>query len=81
MVVAAAPAVAQNAQRFNGGPYWCYVMATTDVFDLNDHTRIIANLQPGKWYLAKREVGGWVHVVANEGSEGWVTQTSVHRQG
>ena len=26
-------------------------------------------------------VSGWVHVVANEGSEGWVTQTSVHRQG
>ena len=65
----------------NGGPYWCYVMAPTDVFDLNDHTRVIANLQPGTWYLAKREASGWVHIVAREGAEGWVAQASVHRQG
>jgi hypothetical protein len=65
----------------DAGPYWCYVMAPVDAFDLNDHTRIIATLQPGTWYLAKREVSGWVHVVAGEGAEGWVAQGSVHRQG
>lgn len=65
----------------NGGPYWCYVMAPVEVFDLNDHTRVIASLQPGTWYLAKRDVSGWVHVVAREGAEGWVAQSAVHRQG
>ncbi len=60
-------------------PYWCYVMAQTDVFDLNDHTRTVASLEPGNWYLAKRELGGWVHVVAEDGSEGWVAQGAVHR--
>ena len=64
----------------NGEPYWCYVMAPSEVFHLDDHTRVVATLQPGKWYLAKREVGGWVHVVIGEGSEGWVPSPSVHRQ-
>ena len=65
----------------DGGPYWCYVMAPVEVFDLNDHTRIVATLEPGTWYLAKRDVSGWVHIVAGEGAEGWVAQASVHKQG
>lgn len=62
-------------------PYWCYVMAPTDVFDLTDHTKRAATLVPGTWYLAKRTVGGWVHVVVSDGTEGWVAQHAVHRQG
>ncbi len=63
------------------GPYWCYVMAPTDVFDLTDHTKTIAELAPGNWYLAKRTLSGWAHVVAAEGSEGWVAEGAIHRQG
>ncbi len=62
-------------------PHWCYVLAPTDVFDLTDHTKTIAVLEPGNWYLAKRTLGGWVQVVAAEGSEGWVAQGAIHRQG
>jgi hypothetical protein len=62
-------------------PYWCYVMAPTDVFDLTDHTTTVAMLIPGTWYLAKRTIGGWAHVVASEGQEGWVAEGAIHRQG
>lgn len=60
------------------GPYWCYVMAPTDVFDLTDHTRTVAELKPGNWYLAKRTLGGWAHVVADEKIEGWVAEGAIH---
>jgi hypothetical protein len=63
------------------GPYWCYVMAPTDVFDLTDHTKTIAAMQPGNWYLAKRTLGGWAHVVVADGVEGWVAEGAIHRQG
>jgi len=63
------------------GPYWCYVLAGVEVFDLRDHTAQVATLTPGTWYLAKRTMGGWVHVVAGEGVEGWVAGHAVHRQG
>jgi len=56
-------------------------MAPTDVFDLTDHTKTIAELEPGNWYLAKRTLSGWAHVVADEGIEGWVAQGAIHRQG
>jgi hypothetical protein len=62
-------------------PYWCYVLAATDVFDLTDHTQTVASLSPGTWYLAKRTIGGWAHVVASDGLEGWVAESSIHRQG
>jgi len=64
-----------------GGPYWCYVMAPTDAFDLTDHTRTVAVLEPGTWYLVKRALGGWAQVVAAEGSEGWVAEAAIHREG
>jgi hypothetical protein len=63
------------------GPYWCYVMAPTDVFDLTDHTKTIAAMSPGNWYLAKRTLGGWVHVVVADGAEGWVAEGAINRQG
>lgn len=63
------------------GPFWCYVMAPTDLFDLTDHTRTVATLVPGTWYLAKRVVGGWAHVAAGDGTEGWVAQGAIHRHG
>lgn len=77
----ATPTGADRPVSSDGGPYWCYVMAPVEVFDLNDHTKIVATLQPGTWYLAKRAISGWVHIVAGEGAEGWVAQASVHRQG
>jgi len=60
------------------GPFWCYVMAPTDVFDLTEHTSTVAELTPGNWYLAKRTLGGWAHVVADENVEGWVAEGAIH---
>ncbi len=62
-------------------PYWCYVLAEVDVFDLTDHTRVVAKLMPGAWYLCKREVGGWAHVSSGDGPDGWVAAASINRQG
>ncbi len=61
-------------------PYWCYVTAPTDVFDLIDHTRTIAVIEPENWYLAQRTLGGWVQVVTAAGTEGWVAEGAIHRR-
>ena len=63
------------------GPAWCYVLAPVDVFDLDDHSKTVGVLRPGSWYLAKRQVGGWVQVAVGEGIEGWVPHGSIHRHG
>jgi hypothetical protein len=63
----------------SAAPYWCYVLADIDVLDLRDHTRVVGHLKPGNWYLAKREVGPWLHVATREDTEGWVARTSVRR--
>ncbi len=63
------------------GPSWSYVLAPVDVFDLADHSRTVATLHPGTWYLAKRQVGSWVQVAVGEGVEGWVPAASIHRHG
>ena len=73
--------VPRPAPEVGSEPYWCYVMAPVEVFDLADHTRVVARLEPGTWYLAKREVGGWAHVVSTAGGEGWVARQALHRQG
>lgn len=65
----------------SAAPYWCYVLADIDVLDLRDHSRVVGHLKPGNWYLARREVGPWLHVSAGEDTEGWVALTSVHRHG
>lgn len=65
----------------SAAPYWCYVLAETDVLDLRDHSRVVGHLQPGNWYLAKREVGPWLHVSTSGGTEGWVARSAVHRHG
>jgi hypothetical protein len=62
-------------------PFWCYVMAVVEVLHLDDHTRVVATLRPGTWYLAKREVSGWAQVVAAEGVEGWVPRQALRREG
>jgi hypothetical protein len=78
----AQPVAPDEDQAAAGGePYWCYVMTTVDVVDLRDHTRVVARLEPGAWYLAKREAGGWAHIVSTGGGEGWVPSRSLHRQG
>ena len=63
------------------GPFWCYVMTDTEVLHLDDYTRVVAVLQPGIWYLAKREVSGWAQVVGADGTEGWVPRQALHREG
>jgi hypothetical protein len=78
---AAAEPTAAGTVSEAGGPYWCYVMSQVEVLDLAQPTRVIAVLQPGNWYLARREAGEWVHVVAGENLEGWAPRTSVHRHG
>ena len=67
--------------RFSAAPYWCYVLAETDVLDLDDHSRVVSHLRPGTWYLAKREAGPWLHVTTGDGVDGWVARDAVHRQG
>ncbi|HEX9977845.1 MAG TPA: hypothetical protein VGB41_04365 [Acidimicrobiia bacterium] len=74
-------AIQSEAPAPLAGPYWCYVLAEVDVFDLTDHTKVVVRLRPGSWYLCKREVGGWAHVSTGEGPEGWAPKGSVHRQG
>lgn len=75
------PATAPVPMAAVEGPSWCYVLAPVDVFGLTDHTRTVAVLQPGNWYLAKRQAGGWVQVVVGGGVEGWVPQTAIHKHG
>lgn len=62
-------------------PYWCYVLADTKVLHLDDHTRVVATLHPGTWYLVKREMTGWAQVEAAPGIEGWAARRALHREG
>jgi len=68
-------------RQLSATPYWCYVLAEADVLDLADHSRVVSRLKPGIWYLAKREVGPWLHISTGDGVEGWVARTSVQRHG
>lgn len=77
----ATPLAPRPEPAVESAPYWCYVMAETDVFDLIDHTHTVASLEPGNWYLAKRTLDGWVHIITEDGTEGWVAEGAVHRQG
>ncbi len=61
-------------------PYWGYVMADIDVLHLDDYSTIVATLQPGTWYLIKREIAGWAHVVAAGEIEGWVPAKALQPQ-
>lgn len=70
---------APRVRGVSAAPYWCYVLAETDLLDLDDHGRVIARLRPGVWYLARREAGQWLHVSTGDGTEGWVARESVHR--
>lgn len=63
------------------GPYWGYVLTEIDVFDLDDHGRVVGRLRPGSWYLVKREAGPWAHVSAGSDLEGWAARERIHRQG
>lgn len=77
----ARPSTDTPARPAGTDPYWCYVMAPVEVFDLRDHTKVVTTLTPGTWYLARRESGGWAHVVTTGGDEGWVPRRSLQRQG
>ena len=77
----AAPAPVLAARPAAAGPFWCYVLTDVEVLHLDDYSRVVATLHPGTWHLAKREVSGWAHVVATDGSEGWVPRQSLPREG
>jgi SH3-like domain-containing protein len=62
--------------------YWFYVEAATPVFSIEDHTRQVAELRPGSWYLARAEYDEWVHMKDDDsGAEGWVPGWAAKRQG
>lgn len=62
-------------------PAWCHVLAPVRVFDLADHTRVITHLEPGISYLGRRDVGGWVEIVTDEGAVGWVARGAIRLEG
>jgi len=77
---AAAPRLPAPPPLEQNLPYWCYVLADTKVLHLDDHTRVVATLHPGTWYLVKREMTGWAHVEAAPGVEGWASRRALHRE-
>ncbi|MBK9180450.1 MAG: hypothetical protein IPM45_12990 [Acidimicrobiales bacterium] len=76
-VPAPAPAPAGATDQ----PFWFYVDAPEPLVSSGDGKDVIATLQPGDWFLAKRAEGGWVLATLDSGSEGWVDATKVRRQG
>ncbi len=62
-------------------PFWFYVDTPEPLVSSGDGKEVIATLQPGDWFLAKRAEGGWVLATLDSGSEGWVDATKVRRQG
>lgn len=83
--VASRAAAAQKRATAGGGasdPHWFYVLAPTDVYDIDDYTTVIGRLQPGNWYAARATYDEWIHTVdQTTGAEGWVARHSVRRQG
>jgi hypothetical protein len=69
-------AAEEQAQTF---PYWAYVLSDVEVRDLDDHTRVVGHMQPGTWYLVKRESGQWAHVSHAAGLEGWAARHAMNR--
>jgi hypothetical protein len=78
---AARPDLPRTPPEKENLPYWCYVLADTKVLHLDDHSRVVATLHPGIWYLVKLETSGWAQVEAASGVEGWVARRALHREG
>jgi len=57
---------------------WCYVTEPVDMYDLHESSRQAGVMRPGKWYVALRERGGWLHLrdVAS-GYEAWAPANRV----
>lgn len=73
---AAAGAVAQPV------PHWCYVTRVVELRDLTATDRVIGHLEPGAWYEALDERGGWRRVRATDGPiEGWADASLVYLDG
>jgi len=82
--VAARAAAAQKRAMAGEGasdPHWFSVAAPTDVYDIDDYTTVIGQLQPGNWYQARAAYDEWVHTIdQSTGAEGWVAKYAVRRQ-
>jgi len=62
-----------------GVGYWFYVDDPEWLVSPYDSGQVAGVLQPGQWYLAGEEAGGWVYAADERGAEGWVPGTSVRR--
>ena len=82
--VAASAAAAQKRAMAGEGasdPHWFYVTAPTDVYDINDYSTVVGQLQPGYWYAARAAYDEWVHTFdLTTGAEGWVARYAVKLQ-
>jgi len=81
----ASRAAAARKRAAGGGrlvdPYWFHVTQATDVYGLDEYDRIVGQLGPGAWYLAKATYDEWIHVLDDEtGLEGWAAKQAVIRQ-
>lgn len=61
-------------------PYWFYVEEAAPIVRTPGTGEAVAMLQPGQWYLAREQQGGWVSTALEGGGEGWIELVRVHRQ-
>lgn len=61
--------------------FWFYVEAPVPMYGLERYDVAVAQLVPGRWYLAKATYDEWVHASDEDQQvEGWVAAYSVRRQ-
>ena len=60
-------------------PYWFYVEEPTPMLGLEEY-KLVGELTPGVWYLAKGTHGDWLHVAdQNATIEGWIAGWAAKR--
>lgn len=74
------PGSAETPRPPVASPLWCFVSSVADVFDPTDTNRVVAQLQPGVWYVLLDQQGAWSRVADQGGTiEGWVASNSIRR--
>jgi hypothetical protein len=61
-------------------PYWFYVDHPVELTAFGGLAAVGGHLEPGGWYLAKREESGWVETEDSTRHDGWVPVAAAHRQ-
>jgi hypothetical protein len=59
--------------------YWFYVEQPQWLVSPYDHAQTVGVLDPGRWYIAGEEHGGWVYTADAFGREGWVPRAALRR--